>query len=440
MKTRDLLSLTVVSISIFAAGCASPTAQTRSSHVPLISGSPIPALHCRAGSPHKGGTLQMEMKDHSPEETTLRSDLEIDEFKDMAKAWNERTETIAYESTMRNGVPARVAIRQLSGPRNDTVYVCIHGLFGEGLNWKYVAALLQAENEVWAVDMPGSGLSDCPDPKRVGPAGYSPEALAERVLQALEARLKVRPEITKLILVGHSLGGMVTLRMFMNEDLRQRYDGVLSKVQGLALFAPCDVAVPRATETWTTFMGIDSFKAGVGSALWVLQYKIVHSLQGSFGKPHLASRELAESGIHIVREPGHREATKAIMAAAVPWRVFGRKIDHERVTQLEAGYAQVKLPCLIVWGKNDETLPGEMGYKIMHDLPNARLVVIPDSMHLLPLERPRICADLVRKFHSQLRNGGLAAACSVQTVDPVTYEQNLLAGRPGSASASSNTN
>ncbi len=440
MKTRDLLFSTLVSLSLFGAGCASRPAETHSSPMPQVAGSLISAERRLPVFPPKGATLQKEMRTQSREETKLIPDLAIDELKDLAKAWERRTETIAYESTMRNGVPARLAIRQVSGPKKETVYVCIHGLFGESLNWKYIAAILQSENEVWMVDLPGSGLSDCPDPKRVGKDGYSPEALAERVLQALESRLKGRPEVKKLILVGHSLGGMVTLRMFMNDDLRQRYDGVLSKVEGLALFAPCDVSVPHATDTWTTFMGIDGFKAGLGSALWVLQYKSVHSLQGSFYKPQLTSRELADSGIHIVCSRDHRESTKAIMSAAVPWRVFGKKIAHERVHQLEPAYAQVKIPCLIVWGNNDETLPSEMGYKIMHDLPDARLVVIPDTMHLLPLERPRVCAELVRQFHSQLGKGELAAARTVQTVDPVIFEQNLLAGRPGLTAAGARTN
>lgn len=440
MKTRDLLSLTLVSSSLFAAGCAAHTAQPHSSLVPQIASPTAPAAYRLALPPPKGGTLQKEMSKHSPEETKLLSDLDIDEVKDLARAWERREETIAFESTLQNGVPAQVAIRQIAGSRNDTVYVCIHGLFGEGLNWKYMAALLQKENEVWLVDLPGSGLSDCPDPKRVGPDGYSPEALAERVLQALEGRLKARPEVTKLILIGHSLGGMVTLRMFMNDELRARYEAVLGKVQGLALLAPCDVSVSRATETWTSFMGINTFKADVGSALWVLQYKIVRSLQGSFGKPQLVSRELADSGIHIVSSTDHREAMKAIMSAAVPWRVFGKKLDRERVRQLETGYAQVKVPCLILWGENDETLPSDMGHKITLRLPDARLVVISDTMHLLPLERPRICADLVRQFHSQLRNDELVVARTVQTVDPITYEQNLLAGRPESDSTRTNTN
>src|SRR5512141_308870 len=105
MKTRDLLSSTLVSLSLFAAGCASHTAQTHGSLVPQIAGSAIHAAQPRPAPAAKGATLQKDMPKHFPEETKLPSDLEIDELKDLAKAWDSRTETIAYESTFRNGVP-----------------------------------------------------------------------------------------------------------------------------------------------------------------------------------------------------------------------------------------------------------------------------------------------------------------------------------------------
>ncbi len=426
MKNLQISPVALVGVALLAAGC---TTQTDFSHkvLPIVGSTTlVSSQHTPAFA--KGGELLKNSPAHRSQEYALPSDVNIQALSELARGWAARTESVSYEQTHRNSVSALVAIRQVAGARNETVYVCIHGLFGESLNWKYVAALLKAENEVWIVDLPGSGLSDCPDPKLVGPDGYSPEALAERVLQALAARLAARPEVSKLVLVGHSLGGMVTLRMFMNDHLCERYQNVLEKVEGVALFAPCDVSIPRATETWTTFMGIDSFKAGLGSALWILQYKIVQSVRESFTSPELASRELAQSGIQTVREREHRESTKAIMRAAIPWRVFARQVDEQRVKQLEAGYAHVTVPCLIVWGESDETLPAEMGYKIMRDVPDARLVVVRDTKHLLPLERPRLCAGLVRQFHAQLGRGELAAARTVQRVDPLSYEQNLLAG------------
>lgn len=419
MKTPQLFPLALLSLSLAASGCASRNAPARATQMPGMSRTPN--VHSARGA--EG----LKLKNRPSEELTLPSDLEIPELSPLARAWTARSETIFYEQSMRNGVPARIAIRQVSGGRDHTVYVCIHGIFGESENWKYIAGALASEYELWVLDLPGSGLSECPDPKLVGPGGYSPEALAERVLQALASRLAARPDVSRIVIAGHSLGGMIALRMFMDDDLRQRYGTVLAKVEGMVLFAPCDVLVTRVTESWNAFFGIDPVKAGVGSALRVLQYKVVQSVREGLCNPRLASRELAQSGIRVVKAGPCREATKAIMRDAVHWRVFGRHADYEESQRLEKAYQNVSVPCLLVWGKCDETFPEATGYKIKDQLPNGRLIVIGDSMHMLPLERPRICADLMRQFHSQVTQGGLAEARDVRTVDPVTYEQSLLA-------------
>ena len=161
----------------------------------------------------------------------------------------------------------------------------------------------------------------------MGPGGYSPEALAERLLQALQAGLSARPEISKLVVVGCSLGGTVTLRTFMDEDLRQRYAGVLDKVAGFVLFAPSDVLITSVTDSWNSFFTVNGFKAGVGSALGILQYKVVQSTLESLHQQHLVSREVAESAIRVVSQRKYREATQAIMRDAVHWSVFREHAD-----------------------------------------------------------------------------------------------------------------
>ncbi len=66
-------------------------------------------------------------------------------------------------------------------------------------------------------------------------------------------------------------------------------------------------------------------------------------------------------------------------------------------------YAAVGVPCLLVCGARDETLPVAMGFKLLRLLPRAWLRVLPRSMHSLPVERPEECASLLRGF---LRTGG----------------------------------
>lgn len=114
------------------------------------------------------------------------------------------------------------------------------------------------------------------------------------------------------------------------------------------------------------------------------------------------------------------------MRDAVAWKVRNEHADFEASERLERAYGKVRVPVLLVWGKCDETLPEATGYKIRAQLPDARMVVMPKTMHLGTIERPRICADLIGTFESQLDNGQVAAARVIQTLDPSTYEPRLL--------------
>ena len=77
------------------------------------------------------------------------------ELRELALNWAGRSEAISYEMTLRDGVQARMAIRKVRGKSCDTVYVLVHGLFGESENWKYVVGALGDAQEIWAVDLVG---------------------------------------------------------------------------------------------------------------------------------------------------------------------------------------------------------------------------------------------------------------------------------------------
>ena len=55
--------------------------------------------------------------------------------------------------------------------------------------WRFVVGALAEEYDFWLIDPPGCGDSEAPDPKTLGPGGYSPSAMADRELQAIAACL-----------------------------------------------------------------------------------------------------------------------------------------------------------------------------------------------------------------------------------------------------------
>ena len=111
----------------------------------------------------------------------------------------------------------------------------------------------------------------------LGPEGYSPTAMAERVLQALQQCLAAQAQPTRLLIVAHSLGGMTALRMMGDPDLRQRYASVLRQIDGMVLLAPCDAALHQEIPKFTKIIKLRDYEAAIGHAFGVIDGAVAES-------------------------------------------------------------------------------------------------------------------------------------------------------------------
>jgi len=59
---------------------------------------------------------------------------------------------------------------------------------------------------------------------------------------------------------------------------------------------------------------------------------------------------------------------------------------------------KIKVPTLIIWGEEDEAVPLEIGRRLNQDLPDSRLVVIPEAAHLPFEEKKEVVAQEVLEF------------------------------------------
>jgi pimeloyl-ACP methyl ester carboxylesterase len=58
----------------------------------------------------------------------------------------------------------------------------------------------------------------------------------------------------------------------------------------------------------------------------------------------------------------------------------------------------IKVPTLVVWGDHDETNALEMGETLRDGIPGAKMVVIPDTGHFIPTQRPKELAQALTDF------------------------------------------
>jgi len=69
---------------------------------------------------------------------------------------------------------------------------------------------------------------------------------------------------------------------------------------------------------------------------------------------------------------------------------------------------RIRAPTLVVVGREDRTCPPAMSETIRDRIPHARLVVVPDSGHLVPVEQPEALARHMLDFLSAVDEGRAA--------------------------------
>ena len=366
----------------------------------------VVVLLCLHASPalsaeiEKGATLLMRRNPTNFIYNCLLSESQIPEFKAHAEADATLPEKIVFKTTCRaNEPPVRIAVHQRGPGTNDCILIMIHGILASHDSWRYLTGDLSSNFDLWIIDLPGCGDSSKPDPGELAADGYGPGAIADRVMQALEQCLADRNDSPRLVLVAHSLGGMITLRMTGDLELRQRHAQLLRQVDGLVLFAPGDVNVNQASQVFITIAKLTGLKVFVGDLLGIVGEATAKSTMNGFMSPHCATKETADQLYHILTHGDERRAAQAMIKEAVPWKFKENRPDHDGIRQLEKNYGNIDKPCLIVWGDCDEILPESMGYKLAAEIPGAKLVVLIDCMHSIELERPDDCVRLIRDFH-----------------------------------------
>ncbi|MFN8647051.1 MAG: alpha/beta fold hydrolase [Gemmatimonadales bacterium] len=219
-------------------------------------------------------------------------------------------------------------LRALRAGHGDTTLVFLHG-YGESLMaWRLLLDRFTARYAVLAVDLPGHGLSDRPD----GPYDYP--ALVARLARMLDQETR-----GPVILVGHSMGGQLATGVALARPER---------VRALVLIAPAGDGInPILTDTG----GVASpATAWVASAL-------------SFVLPVHDSAWL--------READGEGPAGGDSAAARTARAVLAQFDFSAIGE---GFRGVRQPVLLVWGRQDPTIPYEIGERVAALLPCRRFV------------------------------------------------------------------
>jgi pimeloyl-ACP methyl ester carboxylesterase len=244
--------------------------------------------------------------------------------------------------------------------------ILVHGLGGAAANWTELVPLLAKRHRVLVPDLPGHGGSTAL------PAVAGLEPFADRVALVAE-----REGMLPAVVVGHSLGGMIVLRMALlrSED-----------VSALVLAAGAGLSVGNV---WgrNLLSVFSTIRPG----------RLAGRYRARVARSSLLRRFVF--GFVSVADPAGLtdDAVEGFLAAHLlhtdvnsAWRAL--RADDPR-QELEA----VGCPVLVLWGAEDVQLPLDDAFEYTRRL-RARLRVIPGCGHLLIGERPDVCDRAIEEF------------------------------------------
>jgi pimeloyl-ACP methyl ester carboxylesterase len=99
---------------------------------------------------------------------------------------------------------ARPVSGEVHGHTNDRLFVLIHGLGGSRKTWQSILPLLAQCGDVLPIDYPAEALSNA-----------DPVELAHQISDHIEAKSR-NSQYSQIVLVGHSIGALITRRMFLD--------------------------------------------------------------------------------------------------------------------------------------------------------------------------------------------------------------------------------
>src|SRR2546426_2050089 len=249
--------------------------------------------------------------------------------------------------------------------------ILVHGLGGAAANWIELVPLLVRRHGLLVPDLPGHGGSTAL------PAVAGLEPFADRVALVAE-----REGMLPAPVVGHSLGGMIVLRM----ALRRPED-----VPAIVLAAAAGLSIGNV---WGRNM-LSVFST-------IRPGRLAARYRGRVTRSPLL-RRLVFGFVSVADPVGlSDQAVEGFLAAHLLHTDVGSAWHALRADDPREELEAIRCPVLVLWGAEDVQLPLDDAFEYTRRL-RARLRVIPGCGHLLIGERPDACERAIGDF---LGDGG----------------------------------
>jgi pimeloyl-ACP methyl ester carboxylesterase len=255
--------------------------------------------------------------------------------------------------------------------------VLVHGVTLGVATWIPQLHQLARHHRVLAVGQRGHGQSVA------GAGGYSLERLAADLAQVL-----VTLEVTGAVVVGHSMGGMVTQLLVLEDP-----GGSAGRVAGLVLVATtAGPLVPTALGSAVA----SALAAGAGRGL----ARSGRRGRGLFPRDDLGAW-LTRTSFGTHPAPADIELARSMVAAMSPSAMAGL-LGPLLAFDVHRAIRAIDRPTRVVVGSRDVLTPPRMARAMAERIPGATLTVFEGCGHMVMLERSEELDDLITRFADQL--------------------------------------
>ncbi|WP_329132761.1 alpha/beta hydrolase [Streptomyces sp. NBC_01476] len=316
--------------------------------------------------------------------------------------------TLRYEA-----VPARRELTVVSadgtrihveeyGRADGPTVVLSHGWTCSTLFWAPVVRLLADDHRIVAYDQRGHGRSAAPATRR----GYGTGVLADDLQAVLEA---VVPEGERVVLAGHSMGGMTIMAASGRAAVRDRTAAVLLASTGSGgLLGATEVLPPRFRSRRLRSLFHRQLlvsRMPLGRVTRLSRAALKYGILGAGSTPELV--DFTARIVHACRA-GQRAAWGRVLA----------------VLDLDVELAAIEAPTAILVGTADKLTPQVHARGMAAALPQLTgLTELPGLGHMTPIEDPPAVARAVRDLVAVHLTAGSSADATETDVPAAVAEE-----------------
>jgi 4,5:9,10-diseco-3-hydroxy-5,9,17-trioxoandrosta-1(10),2-diene-4-oate hydrolase len=254
-----------------------------------------------------------------------------------------------------------------AGDQGDII-ILVHGITNSIDLWAGNMPALAENHRVYAMDLPGFGLTD-----------KIPMKTPSQGARFIDDFMKTQ-NIDKATLIGHSLGGGFVLQyaiLYPDKVSRLVLISSLGFGQKTHLFFKL-LSLPVIGD----FLSRPS-RSGTKKSLSTAVYN-----------QSVVTDELVETLYRFSALPGYQKCLLSVVRSGGNLRGLHPDLIRPIMENLSA----IKAPTLIIWGKEDSVFPVDNADVALKNIPNARLKVFERCGHVAHLEYPDEFNSLVTEF------------------------------------------